>query len=614
MSSGSDDRRNDPTVFGGSGAPDPSDAQWQRPGAVNPPPGAPAPADPAAGQQHPDPTAVWTPGSTGLPPTLRWDGSGPPPGLPEPTQWTPAGPQQWDNPPTGQPGAPQPGQADPTHWGNPATQWPGANPPAGQPGSPQPWQPGQADATQLRSPSEPWPGGNPAAGQTGSPQPWQSGQADATQLRNPAEPAPWPGANPPAAPPGQADPTRLGNPAAPWPGANTSAAQPGSPQQWQPSQADATQLRGPADLSAWPGANPPAGQPGSPPPGGADATQLRTPNAEWPGSNPPGGQQGQPWGAPAGQPQWGAQTPNQQWNAAAGQPNPAQPWGQPQQQYGEVPPLEQFGRQPYGQAPYGQPAQKSGSKAVIWVAAGVAALLLAGGAITAFALTRDDDPATTASGNTTPSMVSALTTTGAPPSTSKPKASSTTPSPSGAAGNRTPLISGYQVVASPDRGAAYDVPPSWKVATETTIGGVGEPPGDTVIGKGYATDGRDYCPGSTRTMALLTGSKQADHAAAGAELGTKAAPLAYTGATGTPGPAQPLKSIDGKTDGMFTETTGTVPNPKPGCASTFSIYTYAFEGSKDGSFVMVMIADTGVPDAIDAATAKRIFSSVRALN
>ncbi|MEV0061207.1 hypothetical protein [Nocardia sp. NPDC050718] len=334
---------------------------------------------------------------------------------------------------------------------------------------------------------------------------------------------------------------------------------------------------------------------------------MRTPNAGWPGTIPPAGQPGQPWGAPAGQPQWGAQPP-------AGQPNPAQQWGQPQ--YGEVPPLEQYGNQPYGQPPYGPPGRKSGSKAVVWVAAGVAALLLAGGAITAFALTRgDDDPATTASGSTTPSMVSALTTTGAPPpSSSKPQPSSTAPSPSGAAGNRTPLISGYQVVASPDRGAAYDVPPSWKVATETTIGGVGEPPGDTVIGKGYASDGRDYCPGSTRTMSLLTGSKQADHAAAGAELGTKAAPLAYTGATGTPGPAQPLKSIDGKTDGMFTETTGTVPNPKPGCASTFSIYTYAFKGAKDGSFVMVMIADTGVPDAIDAATAKRIFSSVRALN
>ncbi|MGW6730832.1 hypothetical protein ACWF9G_33455 [Nocardia sp. NPDC055029] len=543
MSSGSDDRRNDPTVFGGSGAPHQPDAQWQRPDAVNPPPGAPAQGDPAAGQPNPgapDATAVWTPGSTGLPPTLRWDGSGPMPGLPDPTPWTPAGPQQWD----------------------------AGNPPGGQPGSPQPWQPGQADATQLRNPAVPWPGPNASAA--------QPGQADATQLRNPA---------------------------AAWPGANSPAAQPGSPQPWQPGQ--------------------------------ADVTQLCAPNASWQGSNPPAGQQvpGQQWGSPPGQAQWGAgQVPNQQpWNPAAGQQNPARQWGQSdptvlggatwqpaQQQYGEIPPLEQFGQQHYGQQPYGQPippGPKSGGKAAIWVAAGLAAVLLVGGAITAVALTRgDDSPATTAGGGATPSMVSALTTTGAPPSSSKPKPSSTTPSPTGAASGRTPLIEGYQVVASPDRGAAYDVPPSWKVATETTIGGVGEPPGDSVIGKGYATDGRDYCPGSTRTMSLLTGSKQADHAAAGAELGTKAAPLAYKGSTGTPGPAQPLKSIDGKTEGMFTETTGTVPNPKPGCAPTFSIYTYAFKGVKDGSFVMVMIADTGVADAVDPATAKRIFSSIRALN
>ncbi|MFE7720844.1 hypothetical protein ACFU44_17575 [Nocardia rhizosphaerihabitans] len=579
MSSGSDDRRNDPTVFGGSGAPHQPDAQWQRPDAVNPPPGAPAQGDPAAGQPNPgapDPTAVWTPGSTGLPPTLRWDGSGPMPGLPDPTPWTPAGPQQWD-----------------------------AGSPAGQPSSQQPWQPGQSDATQLRNPTQPPPGpaASSPAGQPGSPQPWQPGQADATQLRNPA--APWPDPNAPTSQPGQADATQLRNPAAPWPGANPAAVQPGSPQPWQPGQ--------------------------------ADATQLRTPNAPWPGSNPPAGQQipGQQWGTPPAapaEPQWGAgQVPNQQpWNPAVGQPNPAQQWGQsdptvlgrvtwqqPQQQYGEIPPLKQFGNQPYGQQPYGQPippGPKSGGKAAIWVAAGLAAVLLVGGAVTAVALTRGDDSTTTAGGGTTPSMVSALTTTGAPPSSSKPKPSSTTPSPSGAASDRKPFIEGYQVVASPDRGAAYDVPPSWKVATETTIGGVGEPPGDSVVGKGYATDGRDYCPGSTRTMSLLTGSKQADHAAAGAELGTKAAPLAYKGSTGTPGPAQPLKSIDGKTEGMFTETTGTVPNPKPGCAPTFSIYTYAFKGAKDGSFVMVMIADTGVADAIDPATAKRIFSSIRALN
>lgn len=602
VSSGSDDRRNDPTVFGGSGAPDQPDAQWQRPGAVNPP-GAPAPGNPTAGQPNPDPTAVWTPGGTGLPPTLRWDGSGPPPALPDPTPWAPAGPQQW--------GAPAPGQADPTQLGTPGAPWPNPNAPVPQPG--------QADATQLRNPAAPWPDPNAPAGQAGAtPGPWgvpnppagqpgspPLGQADAAQSHGPGAPQP----NTQVPPPGQADATQLRNPAAPWGGPNPPAGQPGSP---QPGQADPTQLRNPA--APWPGANPP----GAPMPGQADATQLRTPTS-WPDPNAPSGQQGlgQAWGGPP-QPQWGPPPPGQnQWNPGAGQPNPqwgagGQAWQQPQQQYGEVPPLEQFGNQPYGQPPYGQPP-KSGNKALIWVAAGVAAVLLAGGAITAFALTRgDDEPATTAA--PTPSMVSALTTTGAPPSSSKPKPSSTTPSPTGAASDRKPLIEGYQVVASPDRGAAYDVPPSWKVATESTIGGVGEPPGDTVIGKGYASEGRDYCPGSTRTMSFLTGSKQADHGAAGAELGTKAAPLAYSGATGKAGPAQPLKSIDGKTDGMFTETTGTVANPKPGCGPTFSIYTYAFKGTKDGSFVMVMIADTGVPDAVDATTAKRIFSSIRALN
>ncbi|MGW6622873.1 hypothetical protein ACWF99_16735 [Nocardia sp. NPDC055002] len=525
MSSGSDDRRDDPTVFGGSGAPDQPDQQWQRPGspdsaAEQPNPGAP------------DPTAVWTPGSTGLPPTLRWDGSGPPPGLPEPTQWAPAGPQDWQdsgNPPAGQQ-VPQPGQADPTQLRQP-TPWPGANPPVGQPGSNQPWQ-------------------HAPAGQPG--QQWHPG-------------APQPG-----------------GPVAP--GANFPGGQPGSNQQWQP------------------GTNPTAGQ---------------QPPGQWGAPVPPG----QQWGGPSAgaQQQWGgpANPPGQQqWGAPAGQADPtrvgAPGWQQQApQQYGEIPPLDHQGIQTYGQPL--PPNQKSGNKAAIWAAAGVAALLLVGGTITAVALTRGDDAPTTTAGGT-PSMVSALSTTPAPASSSKPKPSTTTPAPSGAASNRKPLIEGYQVVASPDRGAAYDVPAGWKVATETTIGGVGEPPGDSVIGKGYASDGRDYCPNSTRTMSLLTGSKNADNAAAGAELGTKAAPLAYQGSKGTAGPAQPLKSIDGKTEGMFTETTGTVPAPKPGCAGTYSVYTYAFKGAKDGSFVMVMIADTGVPGAIDAAEAKRIFSSIRSLD
>ncbi|MGY0502719.1 hypothetical protein ACWZHB_29895 [Nocardia sp. FBN12] len=522
MSSGPDD----PTVFGGSGAPN---QPGQRPGSP----------DPSAGQADPgtpDPTAVWTPGSTGLPPTLRWDGSGPPPGLPEPTQWAPAGPQDWEdsgNPAAGQQ-APLPGQADPTQVGQPAPPWPGANPSVGQPGSTPQWQPGM----------------NPPVGQQPSAQQWYPGGSQGGTA----------------------------------PGTGVAAGQQ-PPGQW--------------------GGPPPGQHWGGPPPG-----------QQWGAPVPPG----QQWGAPAaaGQP-WGAPGPvnspppgQQHWGSPAAHADPARVDAagrqHPPQQYGEVPPLEHHGVQSYGQ-PF--PPQKSGNKAAIWAAAGVAALLVVGGTVTAVALTRGDDAPTT-SADATPSMVSALSTTPAPTSSSKPKPSTTTPT--GAASNRKPLIDGYQVVAAPDRGAAYDVPAGWNVASETTIGGVGEPPGDAVFGKGYASDGRDYCPDSTRTMSLLTGSKNADNAAAGAELGAKAAPLAYQGSKGTPGPAQPLKSMDGKTEGMFTETTGTVPAPEPGCAATYSVYTYAFKGAKDGSFVMVMIADTGVAGAIDATEAKRIFSTIRSLN
>ncbi|GEM33819.1 hypothetical protein NN3_48260 [Nocardia neocaledoniensis NBRC 108232] len=525
MSSGPDDRRDDPAVSGGPdrpGAGEQSDAQWQRPA-------------PGGSPQAPDPTAVWTPGGPGLPPTLRWDGSGPPPGLPDPTQWTPAG-----------------AQTEPTQLsGSP---WPDPNAPAPQPGSPQPGQPTFGYQPPVQ-PGTPWP-------------------SEATQLNQPAA-----GARPPAP-------------------------QPGSPQSWPPGD---RQL---GEHGQHPGATPHPWQQDATPLGGYGAIPPTPPpgpgqlGAPWPGTNNPAGQQVPPPGWGQGASGGGAQ----QWNPAV-PPGPGQHWAPGGQQYGEVPPLDQYGRQQYGQAVGGP---KSGGKAAMWVGAGLAALLLGGVAITAVVLTREDKTAEASDSGATPSMVSALTTTGAP-SSSRPKPSSTTPTPTGAASNRKPLIEGYQVVASPDRGAAYDVPPSWTVATETTIGGVGEPPGDAVIGKGYATDGRDYCPGSTRTMSLLTGSKLDDHAAASAELGKKAAPLAYSGSTGTPGPAQPLKSIDGKTDGMFTETTGTVPNPKPGCGPTYSIYTYAFKGAKDGSFVMVMIADTGVPDAVDAAAAKRIFSSIRAL-
>ncbi|WP_062980695.1 hypothetical protein [Nocardia anaemiae] len=238
-----------------------------------------------------------------------------------------------------------------------------------------------------------------------------------------------------------------------------------------------------------------------------------------------------------------------------------------------------------------------------WIAAAVATLVVAGGA-TAAIVTANHGSDDTAAQNPVPSMVSALTSTGSHTSTHP---STTNPAP---VNKEPPVVPGYQVVVASDLGAAYDVPADWTVAPDGKVGGFGEPP-NAVTGKGLATEGKSYCPGSTRTVAFLTGSTDTDSATAATELGTRTAKIAYTDSPGgTPGAAQPLRSLDGSQQGMFVETKGTATKVNPGCATEYSIYTFATP-TDHGNFVMVIAADTGVPNAVDAATAMRIFTSIR---
>ncbi|MEV4241473.1 hypothetical protein ACIBJI_37755 [Nocardia sp. NPDC050408] len=238
-----------------------------------------------------------------------------------------------------------------------------------------------------------------------------------------------------------------------------------------------------------------------------------------------------------------------------------------------------------------------------WIAAAVATLVVAAGATVAIVTANHDSDETTAQ-NPAPSMVSALTPTGSHTST-QPTTTKHAP-----ANNETPVVPGYQVVVATDLGAAYDVPADWTVAPDGKVGGFGEPP-NAVTGKGLATEGKSYCPGSTRTVAFLTGSKDTDSATAATELGTRTAKIAYPDSPGgTPGAAQPLRSLDGSQQGMFVETKGTATKVNPGCATEYSIYTFATP-TDSGNFVMVIAADTGVPNAVDTATAMRIFTSIR---
>ncbi|MGQ4619139.1 hypothetical protein [Nocardia sp. R7R-8] len=298
-----------------------------------------------------------------------------------------------------------------------------------------------------------------------------------------------------------------------------------------------------------------------------------------------------------------------------GQPAQTLPWqpGGGPGQHGTAP---QGGFQPgyppqggFGGPPPNPPGASKGGKNVLL--AGLAALLVTGLVAGAVALTRmrTDQSAQGAE----PSLVDARTTATSPTAGAARTTTRSAPTTTArGSGDTTPVVPGYQVVRAPDSGAAYDVPADWTVAPQGTIGGFGEPP-NAVAGKGLASEGKGYCPGSTRTVAFLTGSSTSDPGKAATELGTRTATLAYKATPGgTPGLPMPLASLDGSQHGMFVETKGTVADAKPGCAKAYSVYTAAFPNDQ-GNFVMVIAADTGVPHALDADTAKRIFTSIRPL-
>lgn len=352
-------------------------------------------------------------------------------------------------------------------------------------------------------------------------------------------------------------------------------------------------------------AMPIAPQPAVPSAPEAAPTQV----GHWPGSS-------LRWGASAG--------PGQNWTNPNPGSAPQQPWDPTVTgnltaggQYTEMAPVQPHpgapnfgpGTQPFGSPPPGDNSPGGPGKLL---AVGAAAMAVVAVGVGVVAVTVSGSDEASASDGSTPSMVSALTTgespSKAPRSTSaRPRTSEPT-----RAAEIGSIVPGYQPVAVPNRSAAYDVPAGWRVAPEGNVGGFGQPP-EAVVGTGLATDGVDYCPGSTRTVAFLTGSDTTDPAKAATDTGTKAATIAYTGSRDVkPGAAQPLTSADGSQQGMLVETTGRLDSAKPGCAAQFSVYTYAVP-ARTGTIVLVLAADTGVPDAVDPATAKRILSSIRPL-
>ncbi|MFE3227666.1 hypothetical protein [Nocardia sp. NPDC059228] len=329
---------------------------------------------------------------------------------------------------------------------------------------------------------------------------------------------------------------------------------------------------------------------------------------------------------PSPQPGYGAPQPDPGWQQPGyGQPQPTTPltggpYGQPYppgpaQYPAQYPPTQAFGAPPgYGRQPgYGQqppyPPPPGGGNRRVWLFAGVGVLVLAIiAAVVVVALVHRNSNDASAKSNTTPSLISALTSTAAKPSQSGRPTTARTTAPK-ATSTPAAVIPGYQVVTIPDNGAAYDIPQSWKVdGTGQSTFGSGA---DSIPVAGLAQDGIEYCPKYVRTNIFLTQSDETDPTRAAADIGTRMGRIGWSTSTGaTPGAAESFQSSDGQLQGIYMETKGAAPAPAAGCASTYSVYTFAFPGDS-GAFVFTIAADTGVDQSVDATSAKKILASIR---
>ncbi|MEC3953864.1 hypothetical protein VMT65_12570 [Nocardia sp. CDC153] len=311
---------------------------------------------------------------------------------------------------------------------------------------------------------------------------------------------------------------------------------------------------------------------------------------------------------------WGQPEPVQQgW----GQPDPGQPgWGQPA--YPPIDPnqpqgYQQPGYQPTqqfypgqvdpnfpGQQPvpgYGQPPAPRGPNRTWLILGAVAAVIvLVGGGIAAYALTRDDSGGTSAAPTTT---------AGAAP-TSKGGSPSTSPSGSGSPkpGSRT--------VVAPVLGISYDVPAGWTISAPTQTSAQSGADG-ALIGYARSSEGNDYCPGSAfRSLAFVAQVSDTDLAAAATKTAKIAIEGGYDDPTGgKPGAPTAVTTASGIT-GQQVEASGPWKPSQPGCTTNgYSVYTFAFAGPRHATLVMTILADRGTTGELPADQAKQMIASLR---
>ena len=183
-----------------------------------------------------------------------------------------------------------------------------------------------------------------------------------------------------------------------------------------------------------------------------------------------------------------------------------------------------------------------------------------------------------------------------------------------------PQVPGWSPVRSVSRAAAYDVPPSWKVLTETTIVGY-ESGNDRVAASGAAEFGTGACGGQNSSLAL-SGVKHdtgTDLARAAQATAREWADLAYRDDKQrrprlTVGQPETITTRGGQPAAVVKVTAKTASRTGACKLTEGAVYAVAatgFTGELGPTAILVVVADVGRPDAVPETEIREILGTLR---
>ena len=184
-----------------------------------------------------------------------------------------------------------------------------------------------------------------------------------------------------------------------------------------------------------------------------------------------------------------------------------------------------------------------------------------------------------------------------------------------------PVVPGWSPVRSVKRAAVYDVPPTWNVSLESTIIGYESEAGDRVAASGAADFGRGACGDRSSSLATagIRHDTGTDLVLAAESTAREWAGLAFRDDRDrlprlTVGAPEETTTAGGRR-AVVVKVTARTASRAGACKLTGGVVYAAsatgFTGELGPTAILVVVADTGRPDAVTDAEIYRILGTLR---